>query len=75
MALARWLSWLKHCPVHRKVVGSVPGQAHTQVAGLIPAQGVYRRQLIDVSLSHLSLSLSLSHPTLPLSKINKHILR
>ena len=21
-----WLSWLEHCPIHQKVVGSIPGQ-------------------------------------------------
>ena len=25
-ALARWLSWLEHCPIHQKVVGSIFGQ-------------------------------------------------
>ena len=39
-ALAKWLSWLGHWPLHQKV------------AGLIPAQGMNRRQLTDVSLSH-----------------------
>ena len=38
--LARWFSWLEHCSIHQKAVG------------LIPGQGVYRRQLVDVSLSH-----------------------
>ena len=38
--LARQLSWLEHCPVRQKVVG------------LIPSQGVHKRQLIGVSLSH-----------------------
>ena len=37
--LARWLSWLERRPIHQKVAGSVPGQ------------GMYERQLIDVSLS------------------------
>ena len=42
--------------------------------GSIPGLGVYRKQWIDVSLSHtdVSLSLSLSHPS-SLSRINKHI--
>ena len=25
-ALARWLSWLEHCPIHQKVADSIPGQ-------------------------------------------------
>ena len=43
-------------------------RARTSVAGTIPGQGVYRRQLIDISLS-------LSLPPFLSSKINKHILR
>ena len=38
-ALAEWLSWLKHRPVHSKVMS------------LIPGQGVYGRKSTDVSLS------------------------
>ena len=25
-ALAQWLSWLEHCPIHQKVAGSIPSQ-------------------------------------------------
>ena len=39
MALARWLSWLEHHPIHQKVAGSIPGR------------GAHGRQLVDVSLS------------------------
>ena len=56
-ALARWLSWLEHCPIYQKVVG------------LIPSQGKYERQPIDLSLS-LSLSVPLSHPSFSLKSIN-----
>ena len=23
-----WLRWLEHCPMHQKVVGSIPGRAY-----------------------------------------------
>ena len=49
-----WLSWLKHHPIHQKVVG------------LIPGQGSYKRQPIDVSHVSVSLSLSLSLISTPL---------
>ena len=52
-ALVRQLSWLEHHPLYQTVVGSIPGQ------------GACGRQLIGVSLSL---------PTSSLSKINKHIL-
>ena len=26
MVLVGWLNWLEHCPVHQKVVGSIPSQ-------------------------------------------------
>lgn len=29
MAMARWLSWLEHHPVHQNVAGSIPVRAHT----------------------------------------------
>ena len=45
-------------------------RTHTSVAGSIPRRDAYRRQLINVSLSHWYYSLSL--PSL-LSKINKNI--
>ena len=62
-ALAGWLSWLEHHPVHQKVAGSMP------------SQDVYRRQPIDVSLSQRCFSLSLSL-SLSLSKsINKNGLK
>ena len=46
LALARWLSWLEHHPIHQKVVGSIPDwEAADQYFSLIS----------------LSLSLSLSN--------------
>ena len=41
-----------------KVIGSVLVRAHTGVVGSIPGQGVYRRQLTDISLSYRCFSLS-----------------
>ena len=51
-ALAGWLSWLERHPVHQKFVG------------LIPGRDTYRRQPINVCLSHqwFSFSFSLSPP-------------
>lgn len=43
-----WLSCLEHRPVHQKIVGSIPGR------------DMYRRQLIDVSLTPMFLSFSFS---------------
>lgn len=51
-----WLSWMERCPAHQKVAVRFLVGTHTQVAGLIPGQGVYERQRISVS------------PPLPLSK-------
>ena len=65
-ALAQWLSWLKHRPTNRLCVQSLV-RACARVAGSIPSRGTYRRQVIDVSLSHRCLSLSLS---LPLKSMN-----
>ena len=75
VALAEWLSWLVHCPMHQKVVGSILGQVSyltTDVVGSIPSQGANGRLQIDVS--HIYVSLCLSLPSF-FSKINKHILR
>ena len=47
IALARWLSWLEHWPIHQKV------------ASLIPGLDTYGRQPIDVSLTLKFFSLSL----------------
>ena len=41
---------------------------HKKVVGSIPSVDTYGRQLVDVSLSHIDVSLPFS-----LSKINKHI--
>ena len=52
-------------------------EAHAWVAGLVPGQGMCQRQPIDVSLTHLcfSLSLSLSHVlSLKINKFFKKIL-
>ena len=55
ITLARWVIWLEHNPVQRKVTGSILGQPHTYVKGLIPGWGANWRQPINVSLC-LSLS-------------------
>ena len=60
--LAGWLSWLDHCPIYQRAVGSIPSQDIYLGCNSIPDWGVYQRKLIchiDVSLS-LSVSLILS---------------
>ena len=58
------LGWVaqsvEHCPVHQKFVDLIPTQGTYLGGGFKPWLGVYGRQLIDVSLSHQCLSLSLS---------------
>ena len=39
MALAVWLSWLQHCPVHQKVAGSIPSQDTYLGCGFDPQSG------------------------------------
>ena len=70
-ALAGWLRRLECHSIHQKVVVLVPSQGTYLSPSLIPGQGVYRKQQIDISLLHRCFSLSL--PSF-LSKINKHIL-
>ena len=41
-----------YCPAKQKVAGSIPSQGTSWVVGLVPHQGAYERQLINVSLSH-----------------------
>ena len=72
-ALAGLLSGLEHCPIHQKVVGSIPGQGTYVGSRYNAPPGMYRRQLISVCLSHRCFSLYLFLPP-PLSKISKHIL-
>ena len=47
-----WLSWLEHCPVNWKIMGSVPSKVNTEAAGWVLHQEAYGRLPIDVSLSH-----------------------
>lgn len=52
--------WAECGPLRQKVVGSIPGRDTNLGRGFDPPAGaLYPRQLIDVSLSHQSLSLSL----------------
>ena len=60
VALARWLSQLRHHPVHQKVVGSIPGQGTCLGCGFDPCWGKFRRQLIGGCFSLTSMFLSLS---------------
>ena len=53
--------------MHQRVPGSIAGQGTYLGWGLIPGCGAYRRQPIDVSLSHRCFSLS---PFLSLKSIN-----
>ena len=47
-----WLRWLEHSPIHQKVVGSNPGQAHTKA----------NRSYWLIFLPHINASFSLSLP-------------
>ena len=65
--LARWLSWLEHCPVHQK--GSIPSQGTFLGCGFDPwLHGSGGNQSMEMFLS-----VSVSPPS-SLSKINKYIL-
>ena len=52
LTMTGWLGWFKCCPVHQKAVGLIPSQGTDIGCGSITGWGVYRRQLIDLSLSH-----------------------
>ena len=62
-ALAGWLSWLEHRPVHLNVRGPSPVRAHISVGGWNPGQGMWEAMNRCFFLSS------------SLSKINKHVLR
>ena len=47
-----WLSWLGFVPQIERSLVRFQERAHTWVAGSVPVQGAYKRQLIDVSLTH-----------------------
>lgn len=38
--------------IHQNVAGSIPIRAYAQLVDLIPSQGVYGREKINISLSH-----------------------
>ena len=60
--LAGRLSWLEHRPIHHKIMGLTLVRAHSEAAGSIPDWDSFRRQPMDVSLSHCCFSLCLSLP-------------
>ena len=64
-ALAEWLSWLEHCSIHQKWVGSIPGQGTYLEGGFDPIIGAHTGGNWSMFLPHshqcsLSFSLSLS---------------
>ena len=66
-ALAKWLCWLDHCPMHQKVVGSISSQG-TYLGFVFDSQSRHVWEVTDVSLLlslSLSLSLSFSRPLPP----------
>ena len=64
-------SWAGHCPAKQTVTGSFPRQDTSLGCGFSPWLGAYRRQAVNVSLSHQCFSPSLL-PSFPLSlEINK----
>ena len=58
IALARWLSWLEHHPLHKKAEGLIPSQGTYLGCRFSPWLGVYGKQLINVSLSLKSMKIS-----------------
>lgn len=52
--LARWLTWLKHRPVHQEITGSIPAQVIYLGWRFDPqsSQDVHRKKPMDVSLLH-----------------------
>ena len=51
-ALVGWLSWLERLPYTKRLQVQYPVRAHASVAGSIRGWSAYRRQRIDVSLTH-----------------------
>ena len=70
------LSWLGIVLQCKRLLVQFLVTAHAWVAGLIPSEGTYKRQQIDVSLSHRCFSPSFSLP-FPLSKnkLKKYFLK
>ena len=60
-------------PAKERIAGSIPSQGTCLGVGSIPRQGVFKKQPINVSVSHQCFSPSLS-PSFPFSlNINKNI--
>ena len=69
LAMARWLGWLEHHPIHQKVAGSIPGQGTYLGCGFDLRSGrVWEAtdRCFSITSTFLSLCLSLSF-SLPLS--------
>ena len=62
-----WLSRLGIVPQSEGLPVSLPVEAHAWTAGPIPGWGVYKRQLIEMFLPHISV-FSLFLPPSPTSK-------
>ena len=71
--LARWFSWLEHCPVPQKAEDSILVLGTYLGCRFDSGQGLYRRQPIYVSLILIFLSLSPRPPSL--KSIIKKILK
>ena len=50
MPRPKWLSVGRH-PAKQRVAGAIPGQG-TWIAGSVLSQGAYKKQPVNVSLSH-----------------------
>ena len=79
MALAGWLSWLEHHPIHQKAAGLIPQQGSylgcRSHQGGVGVDGCSSLTWVFLSLSlSRSLSLSLSPSSSSLSKISKPVL-
>ena len=61
LALARWLSWLEHCPAPRRVVGSIPGPG-TYLGCRVDSQSGRMREAASLHFCLTSMFLSLPLP-------------
>ena len=73
MALAGWLSWLEHLPVHKKVVGLTPGQGTYLGWRLDPQSGRVPEASDQMFLSYTNVSFCLTLLFSLSPKINENI--
>ena len=62
MALTGVVQWVEHHPANRKAAGSISSQGTSLGCGPGPWLGTCKRQPINVSVSHIDVSLPLFLP-------------